>query len=107
MKPNLRLFKIFLILMVFLVGNFTFAQQKAISEKEKLAKEVQVKQSNDLLQDIIPGGVAKLNNSTLFGKVDFSKKGDRGLLYDNGPFVTNPGAGVGGADVSLLDYPTE
>ena len=106
MKPNLRLIKIFLILMAFLAGNFTFAQQKAMTEKEKLAKEVQVVKGNNLLQDVIPGAVSKFNyNKPVTSKVDFSKKGNRGLLYDNGPIVTNPGGGVGGADVSLLEAP--
>ncbi|MCK9203314.1 MAG: carboxypeptidase regulatory-like domain-containing protein, partial [Bacteroidales bacterium] len=102
MKPNLRLIKIFLILTAFLVGNFTFAQQKVLTEKDKLAKEAQVKQA-DLSQDRIDGAVAKFFRTTPFpGKIDFSTKGDRGQLYENGPFVTDPGAGVGGADVSLV-----
>ncbi|MEI7982069.1 MAG: hypothetical protein WCI71_10480, partial [Bacteroidota bacterium] len=106
MKPNLRLFKIFLILIAFLVGNFTFAQQKALTEKDKLAKEAQVVKGNDLKADVIPGGVTKFNyNKPVHSKVDFSTKGTRGLLYDNGPFVTNPGGGVGGADVSLVETP--
>ena len=105
MKPNLRLFGIFLILMAFLVGNFTFAQQKAVSEKEKLAKEVLVKQASDLLQGAIPGVAAKPDYNYFYSNFDFSKKGNRGMLYDNGPFVTNPGGGVGGADVSLVESP--
>jgi len=29
----------------------------------------------------------------------------KGMLYDNGPFVTNPGGGAGGADFSFLESP--
>lgn len=106
MKPNLRLFKIFLVLIAFMVGNFTFAQQKAQSEKEKLAKEMQVAKASELSQDVIPGVVSKFNyDKPVFSNVDYSKKGNRGLLYDNGPFVTHPGGGPGGADVSFLEAP--
>ena len=88
MKSNLRLFKIFLILIAIMVGNFTFAQQKALTEKEKLAKELQVVKASDL-QDVVPGVVSKFNyNKPVTSKVDFSKQGNRGLLFDNGPFVT-------------------
>jgi|GEM_PF-1105960 len=106
MKPNLRSFKIFLILIAFMVGNFAFAQQKALTEKDKLAKELQVQKAGENAQDIAPGPIAKFNyNKPVTGTLDFSKKGGRGLLIDNGPFVTHPGGGVGGADVSLLESP--
>ncbi len=39
MKLNLRLIKIFMVLMAFLAGNFLFAQQKGFAEKEKLLYE--------------------------------------------------------------------
>ena len=39
MKLNLRLIKIFMVLMAFLTGNFLFAQQKGFAEKEKLLYE--------------------------------------------------------------------
>lgn len=38
---------------------------------------------------------------------DLSVRGTRGLLFNNGPFVTSPGAGPGGADVSVLAPPLD
>ena len=88
-----------------MVGNFTFAQQKALTEKEKLAKELQVVKASDL-QDVVPGVVSKFNyDKPVYSNVDFSKKGSRGMLYDNGPFVTHVGGGPGGSDYSLLQNP--
>ena len=39
MKLNLRLLKVFMILIAFLWGNFSFAQQKVLTEKEKILIE--------------------------------------------------------------------
>ncbi|MCK9424081.1 MAG: carboxypeptidase regulatory-like domain-containing protein, partial [Bacteroidales bacterium] len=108
MKPNLRLFKIFLILIAFLVGNFTFAQQKALTEKEKLAKESQVIKAQDFSRDEAPPSNTKyVFSRTRYASIDYSKRGTRGLLYDNGPFVTHPGGGPGGSDYSQLDNTQE
>jgi hypothetical protein len=43
----------------------------------------------------------------LYGPTNPSLKGKGDvLLFDNGPFVTHPGGGVGGADVSLVENPS-
>ncbi len=105
MKSNLRFLKIFMVLIAFLVGNFAFAQQKVLTEKEKLANEGLIKIENIATDNnnivVPPIGY----NKALYQFVDFSKHSPKGLLIDNGPFVTNPGGGPGGSDVSLLESP--
>ena len=96
---------VFTILVIFMTVNIVFAQQKALTEKEKSLKELQVVKASGL-QDVVPGFVSKFNyDKPVYSNMDFSKKGNRGMFYDNGPLVTNPGGGVGGADVSLLEPP--
>jgi len=105
MKPNVRFLKIFLILVAFLMGNLTFAQQKALTEKVKSATTLQVLQENTA-QDAIPGTVTQVHYFTpVVSNVDFSTNGPKGLLLDNGPFVTHPGGGPGGSDYSMLESP--
>ena len=105
MKSNLRFLKIFMVLIAFLVGNFAFAQQKVLTEKGKLANEGLIKIENIATDNnnivVPPIGY----NKALYQFVDFSKHSPKGLLIDNGPFVTNPGGGPGGSDISLLESP--
>ena len=105
MKLDLRLFKILLILIAFVAVNFSFAQQKAVTEKVKSANSVQVLQ-NDNTRDAIPGSDSQINIiRPVASSVDFSKSGSKGMLYDNGPVVSHPGGGPGGSDYSLLESP--
>jgi len=105
MRVNLRLVRVVLILVAFMAGNFAFSQQKALAEKEKSATTLQVSQGNNA-QDVIPGAISHLNYiNPVSSNVDFSKSGSKGLLLDNGPFVTHPGGGPGGSDYSMLESP--
>jgi hypothetical protein len=95
-----------MILVAFLVGNFAIAQQKQVStEKQKVAKERVIKVA-DQASDVssLPKS-SQVYSKKSHAFVDFSQKGTRGLLIDNGPFVTNPGGGPNGSDVSLLESP--
>ena len=106
MRLNLRLLKVVMILVAFLVGNFAIAQQKQVStEKQKVAKERVIKVA-DQASDVssLPKS-SQVYSKKSHAFVDFSQKGTRGLLIDNGPFVTNPGGGPNGSDVSLLESP--
>jgi hypothetical protein len=101
MRVNLRLVRVVLILIAFMAGNFAFSQQKALAEKEKSATTLQISQGNNA-QDAI----SQLNCiNPVSSNVDFSKSGSKGLLLDNGPFVTHPGGGPGGSDYSMLESP--
>ncbi|HNY06732.1 MAG TPA: hypothetical protein PKL64_01455, partial [Bacteroidales bacterium] len=87
------------------MGNFAFAQQKVLTEKKNLANERLVKIENIATDNnnivVPPIGY----NKALYQFVDFSKHSPKGLLIDNGPFVTNPGGGPEGSDISLLESP--
>jgi len=106
MKLNLRLLKVFMILVAFLVGNFAFAQQKQVlTEKQKMAKERAIKVADQASDVSSLPKTSQVYSKKSHAFVDFSQKSTRGLLIDNGPFVTNPGGGPNGSDVSLLETP--
>jgi len=106
MKTSLLfLSKVVTIVTMLLAGNFAIAQQQSMTEKEKLTKELQVAIGNEL-QDVAPGIISGFNyNKPVYSNVDFSRKGSRGLLFDNGPIITHAGGGPGGSDYSLLQNP--
>jgi hypothetical protein len=105
MKLHLHFFRIVLILVACVAGNSAFSQQKALAEQVKSATTLQVLQGNNA-QDAIPGAVSHINYiNPVSSNVDFSKSGSKGLLLDNGPFVTHPGGGPGGSDYSMLESP--
>jgi len=51
-------------------------------------------------------GIGMTSPSTGISAINPATPADaKGMLYDNGPFVTNPGGGAGGADFSFLEAP--
>ena len=80
MKSNLRFLKILMVLIAFLMGNFAFAQQKVLTEKEKLANEGLIKIENIAADNnnIVVPSIGY--NKALYQFVDFSKHSPKGLL---------------------------
>ncbi len=92
--------KTFGLLVLLLITVLTFGQRN-------LRKvDCQVSQTHQIYQDVTHG----INPVTVPNQSEFNynklatSNYSRGVLYDNGPFITQPGAGSGGSDYSTLQF---